>query len=184
MVDIFVRGELIPLLAHDLKLKEAYRSTVRELKGSLVDKLSDVGHRMLVSIGDRVTKELLARGVRPDICVVDLKEQRNKVEYLGGSLRALDLYKVKVCNNPPGLITREAWKCFLESVILAMSETKVLLIVNGEEDLLGYPAALLLPAGSIFVYGQPGLGMVKVSITPDVRMKAFRELLEYFTPID
>ncbi len=184
MVDVFVRGELIPFLAHDLRLKETCRSTARKLKGSLVGKLSNTEHRMLVSIGDRVTRELLAQGVKPDICVIDLREQRSRAEYPRESLGELDLYKVKVCNNPPGFITKEAWKSFLESVVLAMNGMKVLLIVNGEEDLIGYPAALLLPMGSVFVYGQPRLGMVKVTITPDVRIKVFRELLECFTPLD
>jgi len=48
----------------------------------------------------------------------------------------------------------------------------VRITVDGEEDLLALPLLLILPEGSILMYGQPYEGMVVVKINSKVRKKA------------
>jgi uncharacterized protein (UPF0218 family) len=44
---------------------------------------------------------------------------------------------------------------------------KSLIMVEGEEDLLGFPAMLLAPIGSVLLYGQPGVGIVWSPVDSD-----------------
>ena len=54
---------------------------------------------------------------------------------------------------------------------LSMS-SHVRIIVEGEEDLLALPLFLIVPQGSILLYGQPSEGLVVVKINSKVRKKA------------
>jgi GTP-dependent dephospho-CoA kinase len=52
----------------------------------------------------------------------------------------------------------------------------VRIVVSGEEDLLALPLFVMVPNGSVVLYGQPLEGMVIVRIDETVRWKA-RDLL-------
>jgi uncharacterized protein (UPF0218 family) len=49
--------------------------------------------------------------------------------------------------------------------------------VDGEEDLMGFPAVLLAPNGSTVLYGQPDVGIVWIPVN-DQTKKITRDLLE------
>ena len=53
-------------------------------------------------------------------------------------------------------------------LVVDADEPRVLL-VDGEEDLATLPAVLAAPDGASVVYGQPGEGMVLVTVTDAVR---------------
>jgi uncharacterized protein (UPF0218 family) len=52
----------------------------------------------------------------------------------------------------------------------------VRIVVSGEEDLLALPLFVMVPNGSVVLYGQPLEGMVIVRIDEKIRWKA-RDLL-------
>ncbi|MHA2213848.1 MAG: DUF359 domain-containing protein, partial [Candidatus Thorarchaeota archaeon] len=52
-----------------------------------------------------------------------------------------------------------------------------LIVVEGEEDLMGFPAVLLAPEDSVMLYGQPGVGIVWVPVNDENR-KLARGLLD------
>ena len=69
--------------------------------------------------------------------------------------------------NPAGSITSEA----IVAVRKALKGKKpVRVLVDGEEDLLAIPVVEAAPLGSVLHYGQPGVGVVVVSV--DARAKA------------
>ncbi|MHA1902934.1 MAG: DUF359 domain-containing protein, partial [Candidatus Thorarchaeota archaeon] len=64
--------------------------------------------------------------------------------------------------NPAATIYPEAWS----AIDTAINDgVKSLVIVEGEEDLMGFPAVLLAPVGSVMLYGQPDVGIVWVPVT-------------------
>ena len=133
----------------------------------------------LICVGDRVTKTLLEAGVRPRVAVIDLREMR---EVNASALFLLEGFTILVARNPPGRLTREAWGKFKEALEMS-KKVNVVLIIDGEEDLLGFPAAILSPGGWILVYGQPGVGMVMVKVTEEVRREAIELLHDAFVPV-
>ena len=65
----------------------------------------------------------------------------------------------------------------LRNAVKASSTNPVRVIVEGEEDLLALPIFLLVPYGSIVLYGQPLKGIVIVKIDSKTRKRA-KDLME------
>ena len=119
--------------------------------------------RMVITVGDLVSKSLLDAGVRPHVMVVDGKVMRRRVKPLDAEGRS-----VIRAENPSGVITEEAWN----AVRKAISVGDALVMVDGEEDLLALPATLEAPLGAMILYGQPREGVVIIRATEDVKREA------------
>jgi len=115
--------------------------------------------RMLAVVGDTSTRNLLEVGVNPDIVVIDYKVMRRPITPY--TLKDRRLIRAR---NPPGTIDEDAWRALEEAVTL---KSGVAVIVEGEEDLLVLPLIILLPIGSLIVYGQPHEGLVVVEVTEE-----------------
>ena len=127
------------------------------------------GAKLVVTVGDRVTETLQeTTGRSPDVFVVDGMERRSAREIPrvahGSTLKA---------KNPAGGITKAA----LSAVKRAFAgEKPVMVLIDGEEDLLTIPAVIEAPLGSVVFYGQPLEGVVAVHV--DAKSKAnAREVL-------
>jgi hypothetical protein len=107
-----------------------------------------------------------------DISVVDFKVAREKkfsnMKELGFAGNE-NIYKV---DNPPGHITSGLFKKLAEIIKSSMQE-RIILQVNGEEDLAVLPLVLLAPLNTVIYYGQPGKGLVKVAVSEDTKNKAY-----------
>lgn len=66
----------------------------------------------------------------------------------------------------------EAW----EAIRKAMGEKEVVMIVEGEEDLLALPAIVESPDDAFVVYGQPSQGLVVVTATA-TKKREIREMM-------
>ena len=135
-----------------------------------------------ISIGDYCTKTLFDVDFLPDIIIYDGKTLRKKEIDLN-----LDSYQNMKVFNPPEWISQNAWK-ILESAIKQIqsytpNKCRVAVRIDGEEDLLVIPAIILLPLGSMVVYGQPPIttdeGIVCAFITPSLK-KLAEDLLSKF----
>lgn len=140
----------------------------------LVEYVRDVWFRggFVASVGDRVTSTMLELGLIPDIAVIDLKEKRRRVSLVDRSL----FNKVFYGSNPRGRINLGLYRLIVE----ALRHHPSIIIIDGEEDLVGFPAVLALPNGSAFIYGLPGVGLSFVNIDPDIKFRALnliRDLL-------
>jgi len=109
-------------------------------------------------IGDSVTQYFIDHKLPFNYCVIDhlVRRQPYKVD-LKSSKPTLTL----TTNNPPGKITRQSFN----TIQKLLNSDSGLIDVSGEEDLLGFPFALLLPINSLVIYGQPKQGIVIIRLT-------------------
>ncbi|MDA4118372.1 MAG: GTP-dependent dephospho-CoA kinase family protein [Thaumarchaeota archaeon] len=118
---------------------------------------------LVVTVGDRVTERLQEiTGRSPDVFVVDGMERR----------AVRDIPKVAHASvlrakNPAGGITEAARRTIKKAF---KAKKPVMVIIEGEEDLLALPAVVDAPTGSVVFYGQPLVGVVAVKV--DERSKA------------
>jgi hypothetical protein len=117
----------------------------------------------VITVGDRVTETLQeTTGRSPDVFVVDGMERRTVREI--PRIAHASTLKAK---NPAGRLTKAA----LSAMKRAFSgEKPVMVLIDGEEDLLTIPAVIGAPLGAVVFYGQPLEGVVAVEV--DERSKA------------
>ena len=131
---------------------------------------------MLATVGDATTARLLLFKIIPDVSVVDGKERRIKSSKFkivhGGDKDSKNLSFAR-CSNKPGSVSRRAIATIRDALKMPFP---VRIVVSGEEDLLALPLFVMIPNGSVVLYGQPLEGMVIVRIDETVRWKA-RDLL-------
>ena len=149
-----------------------------ELLSEIVELLSPP---LLVSVGDYVTRNLLAGSLAPKVAILDFRIQRSP----SGAPEGLrDLFdRVVECENPPGHMMAEAVRAVEDAVLRALRCTRTLVVVRGEEDLLAIPAVLAAPVGSVVVYGLWRRGMV-VNLVTGYCKRALRGFVErYFISV-
>ena len=114
---------------------------------------------MLISVGDRVSRNLTEVHLNPKLSIIDNKCMRKRIEP-----QEFTAKHVVHVSNPGGTITEEA-----VAAISAVFETdkEFQIIVEGEEDLLTLVAVLYAPVNSLVVYGQPREGIVVVRVTSE-----------------
>jgi uncharacterized protein (UPF0218 family) len=121
------------------------------------------GSSFVVTVGDRVTETLQeTTGRSPDVFVVDGMERR--------SARAIPQIahgSTVKAKNPAGRITKAALGAMKRAFA---GEKPVMVLIEGEEDLLTIPAVIEAPLGAVVFYGQPLQGVVAVEV--DERSKA------------
>lgn len=126
---------------------------------------SSLNPPFIASVGDFVSRNLLAHGLEPDIIVFDGRIMRREVE----PIESKDRFTIRT-RNRPGMIEGEAWEALERAVTL---KKRVAVLVEGEEDLMVIPLILLMPSGSIILYGQPNQGVVMVEV--DMKMRNWAE---------
>jgi uncharacterized protein (UPF0218 family) len=151
-----------------LLLTEGQRQRLKEPLGQLVaGSPSECNHalkrvqddekpRLLILVGDTISRNALHSGIRADVVIIDNKEMRaGAVEFPHGKTRVFKTV------NAQGTIDLLAW----EAVAEAVQKGNGAVLVDGEEDLLALVAIIVAPVGSIVAYGQPGEGIVIVRVT-------------------
>lgn len=149
-----------------LRLKEEERGVFKKPFGELHSSIIELKktlqkyknkQQLIISIGDATTINLLKEGIKPDIGIIDNQIERvrspldNQFGYDHVQLNA---------NNPPGTITTELYKTIKKAISLYLSGFKILIVVEGEEDLAVMPCVITAPPGTVVLYGQPGEGVV------------------------
>jgi uncharacterized protein (UPF0218 family) len=162
---------LTPELRRKLKnpigtlIQGSFNETMKKLK-DLVEKENPP---MIISVGDRVSKNLTENNMFPKLSIVDNKVMRKRIQPI-----AIVADEVLYVKNPPGTISDEA----LATIQEALEHThRVKIVVDGEEDLLTLVAALYAPENSFVVYGQPLEGIVVVKVTKQ-KKKEVTEILK------
>ncbi|MFX1514847.1 MAG: GTP-dependent dephospho-CoA kinase family protein [Promethearchaeota archaeon] len=178
----------------DYKLPKTLRSSLRNPIGKLFtgsarnaakdakNYINEHNPLITVSIGDYCTRSLFDVHFLPEIIIYDGKTLRKKKIDLD-----LELYRDIKVFNPPEWISHKAWTILENTIRQIQSYTpgkcRVAVRIDGEEDLLVIPAIILLPLGSMVVYGQPPIttdeGIVCALVTPSLK-KLAKELLEKF----
>lgn len=134
----------------------------------VVERIRSESPAQVISVGDVTTATLLEEGYTPDVMIVDGITKRGSYE---GEFSAEIEYLIY---NPAAAIYPEAWSTISTAID---NQQPTLIKVDGEEDLLGFPAVLLASEGSIILYGQPDVGIVWVPVNNE-NQKLARNLLE------
>jgi len=117
------------------------------------------GREPIVSVGDVTTWGLLKIGTTPDIAIVDGMTKRSPWS-LADEIDRTRFDEVTEVRNPAGSITSDLFRACDIAVSHLRSGRSSIVIVDGEEDLAPIPLHLMLPLGTIVLYGQPNKGVV------------------------
>jgi len=150
-------------------LGELVTGTPNECNDALRNTIAIEKPKLVVLVGDTVSRESVQSGIRADVMIIDNKEKRREAAQLEHTER-----HVLRAANPAGTIDTEAWRVVDEAVRKGNS----LVIVDGEEDLLTLVTILAVPSGSLVAYGQPGEGIVLVRVTQAKKLEIQRILDE------
>ncbi len=161
-----------------VELQPALRSELKEPMGPV---FTDAGELLtaadtpVVAVGDMVTYHLLEADHTPAVALVDERTEREAVDdRVREALDGASFDREVRVENPPATLTA----ALLEALAGAVDgRGSALLDVEGEEDMAALPAILTAPDGAGVVYGQPGEGMVLVTVDREAREGA-RGILE------
>lgn len=147
-------------LSNDLrkKLKEPYGELFEDLNEFLVD----LKEEKTIAVGDETTLNCFEKNFYPQLVIIDGKIKR-KPHQQKKRLKNSRYKKIKTY-NPAGYLTTDLIKSIKKAV---NSNEKTLIDVEGEEDLAVIPSIKFAPINHKILYGQPGKGIVKVSVDED-----------------
>ncbi len=144
----------------DLSLPEEMRDELSGSLGPVLDldqTLMETQGKIITTIGDQVTRDMLDSGIIPKVSAIDGKTRREH-RFPEISEEAFD--KNAEMENPDGTIKKAIWRILQ---IAYASTDSWLIRVSGEEDMLSIPAILTAPVGSFVLYGIPDKG---ISVNP------------------
>jgi GTP-dependent dephospho-CoA kinase len=133
----------------------------------VIARIQEQGPACVIAVGDVTSSTLLQEGYVPDVAIVDGKTKRGPFEESFSGEKEYHAY------NPAGMLYPEAWSVVDTAI---HDGRKSVIFIEGEEDLIGFPATILAPEGSVMLYGQPNVGIVWVPVKGENRNIA-REFL-------
>ncbi len=107
---------------------------------------------VIMSVGDMTTKTLVDAGITPRLSIVDNKVNRKRFTGLDAWLAKRVKFREKYVSGP-GFISAEVVKKIRNWA--NQPDTQLVLVIDGEEDLLALPVLATSPIGSVLYYGQP-----------------------------
>ncbi|MHA2301959.1 MAG: DUF359 domain-containing protein [Candidatus Thorarchaeota archaeon] len=168
------------------KLVFSQRGDLKSPKGDLYHKkdgppqervasrIANENPKCVIAVGDVTAATLIEQGYVPDVSIVDGITKRGKFDGTFTGEREYMFY------NPAAVLYPEAWSTINTAI---HDKKKSLVVVDGEEDLMGFPGVLLAPMGSVMLYGQPDAGIVWVPVHKENKSLA-RSLLDKMPIID
>ncbi len=150
-----------------LKLPDKLRDELKKPSGRIAKDIKELGIRpgdTIITIGDRVTHDALAAGIRPKVCVYDSRIERRIVP-VSAKIEEYPAEKISL-KNPPGSLNEDAFDVLAKAVA---GKENVKIEVDGEEDLIAVAAIDAAPIGAAVLYGQPGEGIVYAKIDKETK---------------
>jgi uncharacterized protein (UPF0218 family) len=138
--------------------------------------IEDINPVKIVTVGDVVSSTLHDAKLHIDVMVVDGRTLRSVGMQYG--FRSKHVFKVR---NRPGTISIDAWNTLKEALRI---DGEVLVVVDGEEDLLVIPIVILAPENSVAIYGQPPLWGEGGVVIVRVDLERKREFISYLRRMD
>jgi len=161
-----------------LKLTKELRTICAKPHGELYAgnyvKISDIREisecKIIVCVGDIVSLNAIKTGVKPDIILIDDKTRREGSDTWSEIKEFCEEYVRFDAFNPAGHITSDLAEKILKAKEFVESKKKVMIYVDGEEDLSVIPLVCILPENSLIIYGQPDEGVVALKVTYDKKL--------------
>lgn len=141
----------------------------------------DLSASKTITVGDVVTKSFNQAGFGQWLSVVDFRVARKNKFTEMKELGFLGNEKVIKVNNPSGSITAELTGIINILFRSADFSSRIIIKIDGEEDLAVLPVILVSPLGSTIFYGQPNQGVVKVDVNEDTKKKAYKIISKFTT---
>ena len=155
-----------------LELQSGLRSELKDPFGPIstdATAVLDSAGEPLVTVGDIVTYHTLDAGAVPDAAFVDERTERAAVDdEVSEGIEDDRFDRVLTIDNPPGTITAALLSALADALA---ADERTLVRVDGEEDLAALPAIAAAPTGASVLYGQPGEGVVHVTVDADSRQR-------------
>lgn len=129
----------------------------------------------VLTIGDVVSETFLKEQWPVQLAVFDQMSERK--DYQSSHLQPTK--NIPILVNPRGVISKEVidWLAnFFHQVTNKKGQSRQLLCIAGEEDLVTVAAVILAPLGTNIFYGQPGEGMVHLIVTEELK-KRFADVM-------
>lgn len=127
----------------------------------------------LITVGDVITKSCNELGLGQKIAVIDFHTQRKRTATHNRELGFEGNEKVFAAHNPPSHVSAGLF-ALTKHIFSVLSQYKRIIVeIDGEEDLAVLPFLLAAPLGFIILYGQPNQGVVRVDVTEETKEKAF-----------
>lgn len=171
----------------NLVMPESLRSLLQKPLGKVLtgsDILSSIKNhesKSIITVGDMATKTVVDAGIIPCLAIIDgmvaRKPYAPSATLISDRLsqqsacRETEKTHVTRVKSGPGFISHSAVEA-IDSVFESMKQSKhpsILLVVDGEEDLLVLPVVEQAKIGTTVYYGQPGKGLVEVIVTDAVK---------------
>ncbi len=165
----------------DLMLPEGLRKEFQKPFGELLKNAEGLLRNinsLVITVGDVTTKTFNEKSLGQNISVIDFKVNREKKFADIKELGFVGSENIFYADNPAGYISSSLSKK-LSEIFQLEKKHRIILQINGEEDLAVLPLVLLAPLGSFIFYGQPNQGMVKVVVSEETKDKAY-ELVNRF----
>ncbi|MCS7113081.1 MAG: GTP-dependent dephospho-CoA kinase family protein [Candidatus Bathyarchaeota archaeon] len=161
------------------KLKKPVGRLIEGLPEDNIEKMKSIVEEVkpvaVAVVGDVVSSMAIAAGIPVKIYVADGRVMRS----LAGLSITGNVDIVFRAKNPPGLITRECIEVLREAVEY---DGSVWVWIDGEEDLTVIPLVILMPIGSLVIYGQPHLGFVAVYVDEE-KKREMLQIMDSMEPI-
>jgi len=132
---------------------------------------------LIITVGDIATKMFNEKSLGQDISAIDFKVAREKKFSSIFELGFLGSERLIKVNNPASHITSELFRALL-GIFESGIKRKIILQIEGEEDLAVLPLVLFSPLNTIIYYGQPHKGLVKVVVSEEAKEKAYNLILK------
>lgn len=168
-----------------LQLTQEQRSKLTHPFGELINNFSKwykkqvISPDKLITVGDVITKSCNELGIRQKIAVIDFHTQRKRTFTHNRELGFEGNEKVFPVGNPKSHVTAALFQ-LTKHIFSTLSQHKRIIVeVEGEEDLSVLPFLLAAPLGFIILYGQPQQGVVRIDVTEETKEKAFSLVNEF-----
>jgi len=178
-------------LKNTLVLPQNFRGELKKPLGILIKKIDKKEIKdcnYLITVGDETTKIFNSLSLKPNIAVVDFKiariKQFSNIKEIGfaGKEKIIDI------KNPSGHITPELFKTIFGIFKKKQKDDRLIIKIDGEDDLSVLPLVLAAPLGSCIFYGQPDQvrlpsfhseangeqGIVKITIDEKTKNKMYK----------
>jgi pantetheine-phosphate adenylyltransferase len=188
-----VREGIIDTEGH-LRMPDSLRPELQAPLGKILDSsviqkaVQKNRDSVIITVGDVTTQTVFLCGVKPALAIIDLHVERKPFQTLE-QYKFPRHYSVVRLVSGPGYIAKGAIDAIISWVGSIRQRKRMVLVIDGEEDLLTLPVIFHAPIGSIVYYGQPpkgdrGLGtytegLVEVVVTDETKEIA-KNLLSRF----
>ena len=163
------------------RMPEALRSILQQPFGTVATKLPDhINPLTIITVGDVTTQFFNKHHIGQKLSIVDFIVERHKKFSSLEEIGFTQTIRKKTFSNPAGHIVGKAWKIIKDSL---KEPSSCVIQVDGEEDLLVLVCLLVAPLGYTIFYGQPGQGMVQLTVTHEEKQYAF-DLMSKFVRIE